>query len=458
MPDRDALFISHATPADNAFVRWLGAKLTALGYEVWADVLRLHGGADWSRDLEEALRNRAVKMLLVCTPSGLDRQGVRNEIEIGAELARELNDREFIIPLRLEPYKPPFRIAQAQYVDFSRSWATGLTELVDLLKNAHKVPLTLRQPIGRWLEVQSEGSARLVSRPERLVSNWLPFRRLPATIHYYERGTELPLEHFQNRALHSWPIVPFHNGVLTFAHTDKFGLLTPGMIARKILSLPTSEFLENGWRRLGMPAHEARRQFSDLGNQAAELFLKNRGLTCYESSQERRAWWGNIRTVPLTQISFHWPYLKGRRQIIGISEKRGTHWHYGVSTQVRTSPIRHLRISPRLIFSENGLDALDDSKRAHRLRRSFAKSWRNARWRDMQMAFLWWLASGHSDINIPVSHDESMTLALPPASFRSPVSVINVGEGPPDEDDPDVEVEEWVDFTDETPEELYISG
>jgi len=39
--ERRGLFISHATPEDNHFVRWLGAKLTAMGYEVWADVMCL---------------------------------------------------------------------------------------------------------------------------------------------------------------------------------------------------------------------------------------------------------------------------------------------------------------------------------------------------------------------------------------------------------------------------------
>lgn len=43
--ERIALFISHANPEDNPFTLWLGAKLSALGYEVWADVLRLCGGA-----------------------------------------------------------------------------------------------------------------------------------------------------------------------------------------------------------------------------------------------------------------------------------------------------------------------------------------------------------------------------------------------------------------------------
>jgi hypothetical protein len=49
---RDALFIRHASPEDNAFTLWLGTKLTALGYSVFADILRLRGGDDWERVLE----------------------------------------------------------------------------------------------------------------------------------------------------------------------------------------------------------------------------------------------------------------------------------------------------------------------------------------------------------------------------------------------------------------------
>src|ERR1700730_5574470 len=79
---RQALFISHASPEDNAFTLWLGAKLTALGYEVFADVLRLKGGDDWERVLENAIREKAAKFLLVATPHGVQKQGVRNEITI----------------------------------------------------------------------------------------------------------------------------------------------------------------------------------------------------------------------------------------------------------------------------------------------------------------------------------------------------------------------------------------
>ena len=75
---RPALFISHATPEDNHLVKWLGTKLSARGYEVWADVMRLKEGLDWSPELEQALRNQVCKMLLVCTPVELQKQGVRN--------------------------------------------------------------------------------------------------------------------------------------------------------------------------------------------------------------------------------------------------------------------------------------------------------------------------------------------------------------------------------------------
>jgi hypothetical protein len=120
--DRTALFISHATPEDNAFTIWLGSRLSAAGYEVWADVLRLRGGQDWERMLLDALRNRAFKVLLVCTPLGLAKDGVRQEIRIANQTARTIGDPEFVIPLRLEPYKPPFDIALAQYIDFRPGW------------------------------------------------------------------------------------------------------------------------------------------------------------------------------------------------------------------------------------------------------------------------------------------------------------------------------------------------
>ena len=123
---RQALFISHANPEDNEFTIWLGSRLSGAGYEVWADVFKVRGGEDWARILEDSLRERACKVLMVGTPWGVKKQGVRNEIQIASEVAKKINDREFIIPLRLQHYDSPFQIVQAQYIDFLNGWERWL--------------------------------------------------------------------------------------------------------------------------------------------------------------------------------------------------------------------------------------------------------------------------------------------------------------------------------------------
>ena len=89
MSERQLFSMSHASPEDNAFTIWLGAKLAAAGYEVWADVLRLTGGDDWQRKLEDALRNRACKVLLAANQKSVEKQGVRNEIQIASDVAKK---------------------------------------------------------------------------------------------------------------------------------------------------------------------------------------------------------------------------------------------------------------------------------------------------------------------------------------------------------------------------------
>jgi len=204
----------------------------------------------------------------------------------------------------------------------------------------------------------------------------------------------------------------------------------------------TDSLLRLGWKRLGAAPRDGQNFFADLGNQAFEAFARARGLSTYLDAHGRPAWWGRIGKAPLGQVAFSWPQQKGRRLIVGQSGKRRVHWHYAIAGQVRTSPIRHLRLSGRLIFSENGLDALDDPKRMHRLRRSFAKSWRNARWRDMLSAFLWWLADGQRELSLPVSPQQSIVLALPTMEFMCPVRAMHVEEDLEDDDDPDIEVDE----------------
>jgi hypothetical protein len=65
LSDRDFIFISHATPDDNEFVRWLGTRLTGFGYKVWADIFDLAGGTPFWTTIEDALRKRTPHVVFV---------------------------------------------------------------------------------------------------------------------------------------------------------------------------------------------------------------------------------------------------------------------------------------------------------------------------------------------------------------------------------------------------------
>jgi hypothetical protein len=420
---RSAIFISHAAPEDNEFTIWLGAKLVATGYEVWADVLRLNGGDDWQRKLEGALRDRACKVLLVANGMSVAKQGVRNEIQIASDVGRKIQDPNFIIPLRLGPFDAPFLIAHAQYVDFSGGWAGGLHELLGVLENVYELPRNGEAPIAPWLSLQSLHGKHVAEIPERLISNWLSIRRLPEKIFYY-RDEELK----SNEIELSFAKVAFGDGFFTCEdhHIEA---------ARNRL---LSDALDSGWSEMGIPFGDMRRIFAELVNQTLELFLKASGLRPHEMANGHKAWWFGAG-LPDTRIPFQWQAQKGSRQLRGFSTKRKMHWHFGVSASYRGGPIRHIRIKSRLVFSEDALTPLSSKPRMHRLRRSFAKGWRNARWRDMLLTFLFWLSGGQSVVSVPMGPEEHLLIELPPIAYMSPVGIMEDAAAQTDLDDPDVE-------------------
>src|SRR5258705_1672126 len=215
---RDAIFISHATPEDNAFTLWLGGRRAALGYQVFADVLRLKGGDDWERILEDAIRNKAKRFLLVATPGGVQKQGVRNEITIAIETAKRIKEDGFIVPLRLAAYAAPLQIAHAQYIDFEKGWAQGLAELLTLLEDAGVPKNAAEDNAKTWQSLQLKDARTIGNGPETLISNWLSIEALPPFISFYDLKGGISIGAAQ-AAIKDCPIpVAAHNrGFLSFA-------------------------------------------------------------------------------------------------------------------------------------------------------------------------------------------------------------------------------------------------
>jgi hypothetical protein len=438
---RDALFISHATPEDNAFTLWLGGRLTALGYHVFADVLRLKGGDDWERILEDAIRNKARRFLLVATPSSVQKQGVRNEINIAVETAKRIKEEGFIVPLRLAAYASPLQIAHAQYINFEKGWAQGLAELLPVLDEAG-VPRNAGAPDAKtWQSLQLKDARTIGSGPETLVSNWLSIEALPPNITLYDFRGGISIGAAQ-AAIKACPIpIAAHNrGFMSFAPIHQlqeyFG---PNLPLRIVDTCVTNTFLESGWHSQRLAPKDCRPKFTDISRRALDGYFDAKGLKPFEYADGRNAWWAASRHASMDQHAFVWGDLKGRRQLVGRSEKRGFHWHYGVSCWARSGPVRHVRVTGRVIFTLNGHDLVGDARRVHRMRRTFCKGWRNDKWRDLLLTFWHWLADGADFFDVGLGEDVSMRVALPPMTFTAPFGVSSptdaVVPGESDDDD-----------------------
>ena len=158
-PARDVVFISHATPQDNDFVKWLGARLIGLGYNVWADVFELKGGTPFWRSIEEAIRGRATKVIYVASAASISpsRTGVRNELAAAEGMGKKLGDPAFIIPVRIDDtdYNDfPIQVTQLNALDFSTGWGGMLVSLVETLEKANVPtdPAKIDERMAYWKE------------------------------------------------------------------------------------------------------------------------------------------------------------------------------------------------------------------------------------------------------------------------------------------------------------------
>jgi hypothetical protein len=437
---RQALFISHANPEDNEFTIWLGSHLSGAGYEVWADVFKLRGGQDWARKLEHALRERTCKVLLVGTPWGVEKQGVRNEIQIASDVAHRIQDKEFVIPLRLQPFEAPFQIVHAQYIDFIKGWRQGLAELLGTLVE-YSVPHTQSfhaESIENWRAVQLV-KARTVQRiPENLISNWIRIAQWPNSIRYFEFRAGVTEDNAKSLAQSSnWPVFPFNRGFWTCADKSDFhtnhGESFP-IVPRTELYFPY--FLEHGSRDDSIGPYEARNIISHLTKSALEKKLLAANLSSYEYSNGVLGWWVPSKLIAGDKSSFKWEGgPSGRRQLVGeiTSGLTKLRWHFGISGKPWIGRDSYIRFLPRILFTEDGFRPIEDVKRMHRLRRSVTKSWRNERWRDMLLAFLYWLSKGERHVLFETGSSSTMKVEVPPITMISPVSVIHDRDAEPEE-------------------------
>lgn len=425
---RTVVFLSKATPGDDEFAMWLAPRLEAEGYVVFADILALQPGDRWRREITETLQNRAVKMLLCCRDSTLAKEGVQEEIGIALDLCKSIGDKNFLIPLRLEPYRKIFGIGELQYIDFVRGWGQGLSKLLEALKR-QRVPADRKAAKinPNWEVYRLRNAVPLLSQPERLTSNWLRVSECPDCLNYYEPVGAIDRNRLGRACGNAaFPIVAANIGVLTFADPADLNEVM-SQVGRFTLKEQRSllSLLAEGWPQLAIARQDASNVVHSMFRQAWISFCRRRGLLEFIYASSVSGFHADQAQIKIGQ-RIPWGGQGERRWSMLRNVARGHVWSYGVTALPSFWPFPHFKLKSRVLFAPLvGTEAgavLDDTKKQHRLRRSVCKGWRNKQWYGRMLAFLELLSGQTAFIRLSLAPGADIVLDATPLLFTSPVS------------------------------------
>lgn len=453
---KELIFISHATPQDNEFVRWLAAKLELAGYRVWHDLDRLKGGDYFWDKIEKAIRQDCFRLLAVVSHNSVDKPGVKDEWALGQTLEKTIPG--FVIPIRIDDYDfsmLPIGIHRKNVVDFAQGWHKGLAGLLDTLFDA-QAPSRHHDPRGtvHWLPELKNGAIAKIPSGEKLDSTWLAVLSMPPaleTARFLGKEREIAVTDY-NRHL---PWFEHEDRIVGFAKSaDLVSMMAKSARMANSNCIDLESFISGKGVFGGnlIPGSEARRRVVNLMRQAWELALETKGLGIHIQSGNRRVYYvppqltgGRGGLVPFVDVDGR----ARKKALNGRSEKRKANWHYAIGTVPSLDEPRRIELRPTIVFTDDN-DRPFEAARAQRLRLGFCRNWWNDRWRSFLRVFLKILSEGQPEIRLPVGSGRFMIVDASPLAFSSPVSLT---DAPPsvdsdvfDESDGDAS---WEDATDD---------
>jgi len=222
---RDTLFIGHANPQDNEFALWLYSKLALEKYKSWCDLKGLYGGErDFWNEIQNLIKDEAIKYLLVFSKHTFGKDGVLDEYEYARSIAKDFGLRDFVIPLRIDdvPYNERIGINRYNVIDFKSSWLRGLKRLFLKLTNDEvpKIDVSTTS-ISDWiLNIQTGKKLGLIKRKEKHYSNWWPINRLPKRMHLFQYSHESQAQTIIEEGA-DYPVIKHGNYLVSFEQNIK---------------------------------------------------------------------------------------------------------------------------------------------------------------------------------------------------------------------------------------------
>ncbi len=406
---RDHLFISYATE-DWPFVEWLALRLTAEGYKVWCDRLKLRGGESYPRDIDKAIKDRTFRFLTVLSSHSLKKPNPLKERTLALNLAKERNEN-FVVPINLDGLSASdldWMVSDLTFVPFHLSWAEGLAQLLTLLDEC-KAPRELtdgRSIAASWFEAREY----VVRNEERLWANVAEILEFPKDIYRYEMETFFSDEQSLD-LLKLWP--HFREGSSIFWSFDyppgelieKYRLRLRG----KIEDWESAKSVDIGVRQVAVRVFNESLKSQCL---ARGLRVTQDGSLCYFPDC----------FAPHNRVTFQnydggrtWVRAVGVRNFKTLTGRESCRYHLAPDMRVWLDhEIGNLvQIRVRLFLTTLGGVPLEE-KPALRRRKRICRAWWNYEWLARTQAILQFLAGGAPSIQIGKREPQRMIVSKEP--------------------------------------------
>lgn len=425
---KDTIFISHATPEDNEFTIWLASRLELLGYKVWIDKKELLGGEVFWGDIEDAIKNKAVKVLLVYSESISDKKnigqvkpGIQKELDFAAEVVKsnpELEDFLILLHLDKSPYNLFSGSQDLNQIPFNNNWAEGL-EL--LLKKFRKdvVPTFKgdgQNSFSEWYLEHYLIKNPVIEKKELYYTNWWSVDHLPEQFYVFRFTNEEQAKavHGANKdtlaTINANCITSFEkNLILDVLHENETIKLEP----TEIHEIKISELLLGYDKETFPTKRDAENYFKKLFKRAIHILFRSNKLNWYELANKNLAYYHTVESLPTSKVSFSYPYRPASAKP-KLKNLYGKHfdnkWHYAVSVKPILTPFLGFNVKSHIVFTTDGLKTLEDKNLIHALRRKKGKRMFNEEWRDLLLAFINSFKNRENQISIKVSKNDKLIM------------------------------------------------
>jgi hypothetical protein len=431
---KDKIFISHATPADNDFTKWLALKLVGLGYNVWCDILFLDKGVDFWKTIEQEIRGNTCRFLVVLSNISNQSEGVLKEIAVAGKIKKELKYDGFIIPLMIDSGfsydKLNIELNRLNAVDFTQSWIKGLRELLKSFEdnNIPKNPgnLDLSNDLYNKIFLRDR---TIIKKDEAYDSNWFSIKEFPPYLYFHAISQE-DIDFMQKPF--SFPTLRYKNTICSFSSDIGYKYKGNDLIEKeRTVKIATDDILHYRLSSPFIEVKECRLFLIQLANKAFNNMMSTRELKTYDLTN-KTAYWFEKGCLPTDKIG----------NVLMVGKRKLNNWHFGISGYAKLLPFPILIVSSHIFFTSDGKALLPSKEKQFKLRIKQGKSWYNDVWKKKLLALMNYLAGGNQFLEVPVGNAELVKIHSRPKKFLSHSTYISPNTNFQDEDIIDVYNEE----------------